>query len=190
MNVAFKEWAVVDEALGRGEQIILLRKGGIHERQGRFEVEHDAFFVYPTHEHQRPEFLKVAWAEACRTASSERAILIRHLVRVADVLHAPPSPDAAPTWDQFHVYSPSLIAARYAYRPEQPLYVLIGRVYRLPEAVTIEDRPEYAGCHSWVTLIEDLPEEGIEPVVDDASFNERAESLRRIFRATPDEPAY
>ena len=34
MRTAFKEWAIVVDALGRGEQIIILRKGGISEGRG------------------------------------------------------------------------------------------------------------------------------------------------------------
>ncbi|MGV3757322.1 MAG: DUF1802 family protein [Verrucomicrobiota bacterium] len=48
MNVAFKEWAIVVDALGRGEQIILLRKGGISEGRGGFQVEHPQFLFWPT----------------------------------------------------------------------------------------------------------------------------------------------
>src|ERR1700722_13719814 len=33
---AFKEWAVTCQALAAGRQSLLLRKGGIHERDGRF----------------------------------------------------------------------------------------------------------------------------------------------------------
>ncbi|MED5454303.1 MAG: DUF1802 family protein, partial [Verrucomicrobiota bacterium] len=39
MKTAFKEWAVVIDALGRGEQIIILRKGGIHEGKGGFQMD-------------------------------------------------------------------------------------------------------------------------------------------------------
>jgi hypothetical protein len=35
-SVGFKEWALVCEALGRGEQTIILRKGGIAEGRGGF----------------------------------------------------------------------------------------------------------------------------------------------------------
>ena len=34
-QIALKEWAVTVQALARGEQILLLRKGGIHEDQAR-----------------------------------------------------------------------------------------------------------------------------------------------------------
>ena len=31
MRLAFKEWAIIVDALGRGEQILILRKGGLQE---------------------------------------------------------------------------------------------------------------------------------------------------------------
>ncbi|SVB17570.1 uncharacterized protein METZ01_LOCUS170424, partial [marine metagenome] len=41
VQTAFKEWGVVVEALGRGEQIVILRKGGIAEGDSGFRAEHD-----------------------------------------------------------------------------------------------------------------------------------------------------
>ena len=43
LRVALKEWASVCSALETGRQIILLRKGGIHESGGEFEVENRQF---------------------------------------------------------------------------------------------------------------------------------------------------
>ncbi len=39
MRIAFKEWAVIVDALGRGDQILILRKGGISEGRGGFQIE-------------------------------------------------------------------------------------------------------------------------------------------------------
>src|SRR5438093_12862091 len=47
---AFKEWAVICEALGQGKQAIILRKGGIAEE---FAVEETRFWLYPTFVHQQ-----------------------------------------------------------------------------------------------------------------------------------------
>src|SRR5262249_48062313 len=55
MRVAFKEWAIVVDALGRGEQIVILRKGGIAEGRGGFKMEHDKFLLVPTLFHQQRE---------------------------------------------------------------------------------------------------------------------------------------
>src|SRR2546423_13797656 len=55
MRTAFKEWAVVVDALARGEQIVILRKGGIHEGKGGSQVEHPRFWLFPTLVHQQRE---------------------------------------------------------------------------------------------------------------------------------------
>ena len=48
MAVAFKEWALVCEALGRGQQSVILRKGGIAEGRGGFGFDHEEFYLFPT----------------------------------------------------------------------------------------------------------------------------------------------
>ena len=40
----------------RGEQVLLLRKGGIREKE--FKIQHDEFLFYPTYEHQKSDLLK------------------------------------------------------------------------------------------------------------------------------------
>src|SRR5258706_2646458 len=55
MRDAFKEWAIVVDALGRGEQIVILRKGGIGEGRGGFKMEHQRFLLFPTLFHQQRE---------------------------------------------------------------------------------------------------------------------------------------
>ena len=55
VQIAFKEWAVVVEALGRGGQIVILRKGGIAEGQGGFRAEQERFWLFPTQFHQQAE---------------------------------------------------------------------------------------------------------------------------------------
>ncbi len=55
MRAAFKEWAVIVDALGRGAQSIILRKGGISEGRGGFKMEHPRFLLFPTLFHQQRE---------------------------------------------------------------------------------------------------------------------------------------
>jgi len=162
----------------------LLRKGGIHERGGRFEPEHDAFLICPTYAHQKPEALKPDWQGRCvddRINADE--ITIRHLARVTEVLEAPPSAGSAPAWDAVHVYAQSLIEQRYAYKPERPLYVLLVRVYRLAAPLIVRETPAYAGCRSWVPLDEEASIDGAVPVLDDASFEQRATEIRAALPA-------
>src|SRR5437764_577573 len=58
LQVALKEWATVCRALESGRQTILLRKGGIYESAGEFEVQHREFLLFPTYVHQNLKMLK------------------------------------------------------------------------------------------------------------------------------------
>src|SRR3954470_8187002 len=53
MRIAFKEWAVIVDALGTGRQILILRKGGISEGRGGFQVDQKEFLLFPTLFHQQ-----------------------------------------------------------------------------------------------------------------------------------------
>ena len=57
IRMAFKEWSVVCAALGNGEQSLILRKGGIQELSGGFQVSHREFWLYPTKFHQQTDAL-------------------------------------------------------------------------------------------------------------------------------------
>ena len=57
LQVGLKEWAVVCGALASGRQMVLLRKGGIYEAAGEFEVEHREFLLFPTYLHQNPQMI-------------------------------------------------------------------------------------------------------------------------------------
>ena len=58
MTIGFKEWQAVCDALGRGEQSLILRKGGIADASGRFRFEHDGFFLFPTLYHEQAAKLR------------------------------------------------------------------------------------------------------------------------------------
>ena len=68
---ACKEWAVVVDALLRGEQILDLRKGGVHEEGRRFELQADRFWLFPTYEHQDADLLKPAHQAALERARAD-----------------------------------------------------------------------------------------------------------------------
>ena len=54
--IALKEWAALVAAIGDGEQIILLRKGGI--REGPFKAPASSFYLFPTSFHSEGRLLK------------------------------------------------------------------------------------------------------------------------------------
>src|SRR5580693_4932558 len=58
LQIALKEWASVCAALESGRQMLLLRKGGIYESAGEFELENREFLLFPTYLHQNLTMLK------------------------------------------------------------------------------------------------------------------------------------
>ncbi|HIK51789.1 MAG TPA: DUF1802 family protein, partial [Oscillatoriales cyanobacterium M59_W2019_021] len=88
LSHALKEWAVAVAALTAGKTILLLRKGGIRERQGRFEVEFDRVLLYPTYEHPKPHLLQPEYAPQVTPVESgwhPQTVLLQAWARITHV---------------------------------------------------------------------------------------------------------
>jgi hypothetical protein len=180
LSVALKEWAVVCQALEAGRQVLLLRKGGIYEAAGEFQLEHRQFLLFPTYLHQNAAMLKPEARDGLEQRDAEpqqvrlgAAGVVTDIVRVGSRAEV----DAV---DDEHVWAPPLIDMRFNYRPDNPLYVLMVRAYRLAEPVTVENTPAYAGCKSWVPLGRTVSTAGARPVLGDEAYASRR---RRILEA-------
>ena len=86
---AFKEWAVVCRALAEGRQAIILRKGGIAEAGGEFQMEHNRFWLYPTYVHQQRDGIKAEALPLLEQAEADRptpgTIRLTHFAEVPGV---------------------------------------------------------------------------------------------------------
>jgi hypothetical protein len=160
---------------------LILRKGGIAEAGGSFRVEHERFWLFPTHVHQqrggiKPEALPLLeQAEAGRPP--EGLLRLGHFAEVARVYHVSEL-EAVRGLDELHIWSDETVAARFAYR--QPgLFVLAVRVFRAGRVHEVADLPAYAGCRSWVELERPLPTEGAVPVLDDTAFSKLLQALEQ-----------
>lgn len=147
--VAYKEWAGVCRALERGDQTILLRKGGIAEIGGEFRPEHAAFWLYPTNLHEAQQGLR---DQGIPTQREEHADVVRMdaLAIVRSVTWVDRL-DIVAELAPFHVWTEETILKRFAYR-SPGLWVLGVRVYRRLEPLEVPILPEHAGCRTWVTL--------------------------------------
>lgn len=171
--MALKEWAVVVEALGQGQQILLIRKGGIQDPQGAFHLEHREFFLYPTLEHQneeavRPEF-RQRFKESLAAPKESKAVSLGVYGGVSYVGQIR-DPKQLEDLERYHIWTPEFFEKRLQYRPAAPTVVVVLRAYRLPKIIPHPVQPEYIGCKSWVELSESLPVEGAQPVVDNQRF--------------------
>lgn len=181
-NHAFKEWAVAIDALEQGEMIMLLRKGGIHEQNGRFQVAHDRTLLYPTYEHQQPRLLKPNYASLVQPVASgwhPETVRIGSWASVTDIL---PVTEAAVIQAllPFHVWNEQFISDRLKWKPKQPLYILLLRAYKLAQAQVIPYCSEYGGCKSWIDLAESISIVGAVPVLSDAAYTSLVAEIRGI----------
>jgi hypothetical protein len=184
LQTALKEWATVCRALEVGRQMVLLRKGGIYESGGEFELDHPEFLLFPTYLHQNLRMLKPEahagfephTAEPDRVRLSAAGV-VRDIVQVTSRAQI----DAI---DAEHVWTAPLIDMRFNYKPQNPLYLLLVRAYRLREPVTVENTPAYAGCKSWVPLDEPIETGGATPVLDDVRYESRRSAILGKFGAS------
>ena len=59
-----------------------------------------------------------------------------------------------------------------------PLSVLLVRVYKLQQPVSVPYLPEYGGCTSWVEVLSNVNLGEIEPVLDDTEFQRRINDIK------------
>jgi hypothetical protein len=59
-----------------------------------------------------------------------------------------------------------------------PLSVLLLRVYRLEQPVTVSYLPEYSGCTSWVEILSEVNLGNMVPVLDDAEFQRKVDDIK------------
>jgi hypothetical protein len=179
---ALKEWAAVEDALAMGHLTVLVRKGGIYEKRGEFDVEHREFWIYPTGWHQNESELRREIVEHLgdvpRFAPDE--IPFRLYCVVEDALRVE-SVDALLRLREVQPFTDDTLRSRFEYRGKPYLHVLIVRAFRLPEPVVVRNTPAYEGCVSWVELDEALSTAGAQPVMMDAQFaRARREVLARL----------
>ncbi len=177
LSVALKEWASVCHALETGRQILLLRKGGIHETAGEFELEHPEFLLFPTYLHQNIRMLKASEHAAFTPLSAEPEKITLSALGVATDIIRLGSRRQMDALDDAHIWTPPLIDMRFAYRPENPLYLLLVRAYVLSQAVTIDNTPDYAGCKSWVPLTQAIDTTGATPAITDGDYERRKDVI-------------
>ncbi|MCG3177711.1 MAG: hypothetical protein BIFFINMI_00030 [Phycisphaerae bacterium] len=152
LSMALKEWDVVCRAMLAGRQSLLLRKGGIHERHGRFEPEHDAFLLFPTFLHQQADRVQPEWRDQIIPRTSEPDYLrLPGWAAVTEVFEVP-SRDRLAALLPLTIYEAPQLEMRWDYKPDLPLYVMALRLYRFADPPTIEVLPRYGGCRSWVPL--------------------------------------
>ena len=176
MQVALKEWEVVVDALGRGEQILLLRKGGIHEDRGEFRVEHMRFVLFPTRYHQQRDCVipsaQARFDEIHPLRGSAETVRLEYSAELVETRLLESLAQAEALKGQ-HIWREEVMARRFDWGKEKTIHVLVVRVLRLACAVEMPMNSAYGGCKSWIEVGCDITTDGAVPVLSDAAFERK-----------------
>ena len=180
-KVALKEWAITIEALAQGDQVLLLRKGGIHEDGKNFRIIHREFLFYPTYLHQKEDLLQPSHQPALRKLleqpQNDDQITFRYWAKAEEILELFDQ-DKVDDLEPHYIWTTAYAQSRLHWKPTLPLSVLLLRVYKLEQPVTVSYLPEYGGCTSWVEVLSDVNLGKMEPVLDNAEFQRKVADIK------------
>ncbi len=150
MSAAFKEWAVVCDALGDGRQSIILRKGGIAEGRTGFAFQHRDFFLFPTWFHEQVTKTTLP-PDTNLPDKREGEIEIRYAVTL-EWTRLVTNHDLLAALREFHILHDSVVEERFRYDDVEGLHVALVRVFRLEPPQRIPEDKKFGGCRSWIEV--------------------------------------
>lgn len=178
-RTALKEWAVLCDAMARGDVIAMVRKGGIREQRSGFAVRHDRFLLYPTYFHARESELAPRFRETLKSDVGQPPSGLLRFSLVGDVAAVWQVADleSLRAIEQEHGLAWSAVESRFHYRGVPGVQVVAVRVSRLAAAAELPEVRRYAGCVSWVELDGDIDVSGAAPVLASPAFDVRLARL-------------
>ena len=197
--LALKEWSIICKALEDGNQTILLRKGGILEYKKGFEIRQKSFLLFPTLEHQTEEYLQSKYlqtydlllrgnkSEGIQNKTNTLWVLAR--IEAIQEFH---DHEMLPELEKYHIWNEKYVNMRMNYNPKKPMNALLLRVYKLPQPISIDINPEWAGCKSWIDIeiaekygnqFGSVPKmfDQSEPVIKDKEFQRISKNFMEIW---------
>jgi hypothetical protein len=176
-SIGFKEWALVCEALGRGRQSVIVRKGGIAEGRAGFSFQHREFYLFPTWFHEQAA--KVRTTDLAAPAERAGEIEIKYFAKL-EMARVITSWSVAEALAPLHILQPDVVRERFEYEDEPGLHVAFVRVFRVVPAWTFANEKRFGGCRSWVELPEAPGSTQLEAVLTDAGHKDRRSEFLAI----------
>jgi len=179
---SLKEWAIIIRALEKGDQTIILRKGGILDVESGFKIESKKFLLYPTQEHQesnhiKPQFYK--YLEYVKSNLPKEGF--NRIMSYAEVLEEVDisSEEIIKKLSAYHIWSDSYIKERRNWQSEKPMRVAFLKIYKIPPFNT-PIKPEYQGCKSWININAEIPVG--EAVLGDLEIESKLNEFKEIIK--------
>lgn len=174
---AFKEWTLICDALGRGDQSLIIRKGGIAEGRDGFRFQHADFLLFPTHFHEQLGRLRLPPGSTLPTAS-EAGTHIVTLAAHVEWTHDINDWEKVRALDRFHLWTEAELEKRFRRDEHLGVSVTFVRIARLSEPLLFPDAPKYGGCRSWIEVPALPPATHLTPVLDEPTHRERDRQIR------------
>jgi len=186
-RVALKEWAVLIDAMARGDVIAMIRKGGIRERRAGFDVRHHRFLLYPTFFHEKLNELDPRFHPTLESVHAstppQGTIELRYIANVAAVWQVTEL-ERLRAIDAEHGLTWGAVESRFHYRSDPRVHVVAVRLAKLRCVASLPEVRRYTGCVSWVKLDQELDVSGATAVISDDVFAARMRALEHALGAS------
>ena len=185
MKAAFKEWAIVVDALETGAQTIILRKGGIAEGKGGFQIDYRSFWLFPTQFHQQGELVEKnaqkKYEGTAKDLPPEGIIRISSFAEVVAAYNIQNSQQIEKL-EGLHIWKNKVIRERFDWGKRKDIHALAVRTYKIPNPIEIPLIDSYGGCKSWIELKPDIPIKGANPALDETAFTKVSELFHQALK--------
>lgn len=185
LSCALKEWNAAINFLERGQTILLLRKGGIREAKGYFEVNYNPILLYPTYKHQKPSLLKAEYRTSVIPVKSGWHPDKIRISSWANITHVFPVQNKSliDSLLPYHIWTEQFIEERLCWKPGKPLFLLLLRVYLLPQPILIPYNSNYGGCRSWIELDTSIDLKESQAIFTEANYQEKVLEINQKILA-------
>ena len=186
MKTALKEWNCIVEALGKGQVTAIYRKGGISDKpnirtNSTFNIEKEAFLLYPTFTHQDLDKIKKLYWEHLNQNHKlgiQNQLQIKYWAKVFEEIPIHNLEQLLSISNEL-VNSEEHLKSSFDLNPEHIGKVLILRVYSLKYSILLAESPEYGGCKSWIELNNiDIPRIKSKSVLSFKDFSKKLKSIK------------
>ncbi|MEM4253364.1 MAG: DUF1802 family protein [Candidatus Nitrosotenuis sp.] len=177
---ALKEWATVVQALEAGDQLVLLRKGGILDVASGFVFESKKFLLFPTFEHQSFDNIKAPFHKYLNFVNESKSQDgTNRITSYAEVIAETDLTDKNKInkLSEFHIWSDSYISTRMAWMPQKAIKVAFLKTYLIDE-FEIPLKPEYHGCKSWIEINANI--DSGRPVLSESELRSKLQKFKEI----------
>ena len=183
---SLKEWPAAIEALSEGNTILLLRKGGIHERGSSFQLPTKEAILFPTFEHQKTEMLK----QAPSTNSKFKAYELGELIPISTWVKFIKSWEISSieqikALTPFHIWTEEFILKRFNWKPERPLFLIACEAFKLKSPQSIPFQPKYRGCKSWIQLETSIDLADSVKALPSEKLNSQLQVIQEVYQSMP-----